>query len=423
LYLKLIKTGNKKISLFNKYLFIFLLFFVYSHQYSQQKNKSSDNLVKVLLERGYENIRIGHLDKDLIVSYENRLYRFEVNALKDLFDILAKYVDEFDNLILVPQNRKIPLAEIKVSCYNLRAYYENRISSKEFGEVLDIHLNTDKIWGFLLKEEEINSSTMKFDFTIKPSFQFEFGPYSDPVLWQFNFMPGIKTNLWEGMQVSYEMIIPAYNSLSPRDDSVRTGLAVLNQTFRLPDDYFISSSIGYFSGYRSGLDFDAKKYFDNGNSNVYLNFGCTSFTELVGNRLYYSDQFLWTINAGFEYRIPQYDLTLGIMAGKFLMGDESIRFDINREFSEIEIGFFAIKSRDGISNGGINITIPIFPSKYWKPSFVRLRPDENFSISYLVKSSLKDLIGRRYNTGNQLDNFIKKLNPEFVKNRFLQDFN
>ena len=40
-----------------------------------------------------------------------------------------------------------------------------------------------------------------------------------------------------------------------------------------------------------------------------------------------------------EYRVTKYDLTLGLTAGKFLMGDESIRFDINREFGEIEIGF------------------------------------------------------------------------------------
>ena len=104
------------------------------------------------------------------------------------------------------------------------------------------------------------------------------------------------------------------------------------------------------------------------------------------------------------------------------MGDNSIRFDINREFGEVEIGFFAVRSKSGVSNGGINISIPIFPSKYWKPDFLRVRPAEYFTWSYLVRSNTPDLIGLRYNTGNRLNIFMKKLIPSFIKNSFRKGY-
>ena len=408
----------------NDTLFIVFLLMLFNYCLYPQSNEKNikDGLVNDLVKSGYENVGVAVKDGDLIVMYENRLYRFELDALKDIVKIIDNYAENFQNILLVPQNRQIPLLVVKINSSDLRAYCKNDLTPKEFGDRLNINLDTDEIKSFLQNEEIHNSSVARTDITLKPSFQFQFGPYSDPVLWQFNLVPGIRTSFWKGMHFDYEAYIPLHNDLSPREDSVRTGLAVINQTFRLPNNYFISTSAGYFTGYRYGFDFESRKYFDNGNSYLNFNFGCTSFATFAGTRLYYSDQFLWTVNANFNYRIPEYDLTLGVMAGKFLSGDESIRFDINREFGEIEIGFFAIRSREGVSNGGINITIPLFPSKYWKPSVLRIRPDENFAFSYLVKTSPKDIIGLRYNTGNRLDNFDKKLNPDFIKNVFREDF-
>lgn len=119
-----------------------------------------------------------------------------------------------------------------------------------------------------------------------------------------------------------------------------------------------------------------------------------------------------------EYRLPVYDLTFGLAVGRYLHGDKAMRLDMNREFDEFEIGLFVLKSTNGISNGGINISIPLFPSKYMKPGLIRIIPAESFERSYLVRSNVNDLIGLRYNTGNRLEKFVKKLNPSFIKNIF-----
>ncbi len=405
--------------IYKKKIITFLLFFFsFFEILFPQDLGIKQNIIKDLANTGFENIRIKYDPDKIIIAYENRVYRFDVDAVKEVLKIVVPELTEQKKIILIPENRKIPLVIIEVLVTDCKDYLSSNISGSEFAEKLKIIFETDTEWQDLKNETEFNSSNLRFDITLKPTIAAQFGVFTDPVMWQLNLVPGIRTSFWKGMLFNYELIVPIHNDLLPMEDSVRTGMAVINQTLRLPNSFFVSSSIGYFSNNRYGFDIEAKKYFSNGDINIGINFGITSFAYFVGKRFYYSDQFMWTGGINLDFRIPKYDLTLGLSSGKFLMGDNSIRLDINRAFGEIEIGFFAIRSLNGISNGGINISIPIFPSKYWKPSFIRLRTEENFGWGYIVKSNTPDLIGLRYNTGNKINNFIKKLNPEFIKNNF-----
>ena len=110
-------------------------------------------------------------------------------------------------------------------------------------------------------EAEYNSSHTGFDITLKPTEATSFGQFTDPVKWQLNIVPGIRTSFWKGMSFKYEMIVPIHNELSAMEDTVQTGLAVFNQTVRFPNSVFVSTSFGYFSLNRYGLDIEGKKYF------------------------------------------------------------------------------------------------------------------------------------------------------------------
>jgi len=411
------KLKRKKI--FNRTSFTLISVFVLiSNLFAQTKNISTD-LVNVLSEKGFENIRVADLGDELVLAYENRLYRFNVDAIKDVLETVTPIISQKLLINLISQNRKIPVVSTKVKvkdCYN---YFSGQITDTEFADKLEINFDVDEEWEKVKNKPEYNSSGGRFDLAFKPTISAQFGVYTDPVMWQLNIVPSVKTTLWKGMLFNYELIVPIHNDLLPLEDSVRTGLAVINQTLRLPNSWFVSTSVGYFSNNRYGFDFETKKYFANGDINFGINFGLTAFAYFVGKRFNYSDQFLWTGAANFDFKIPKYNLTLGFSAGKFLMEDYTFRFDVNREFGEIEIGLFALRSANGISNGGINIIIPLFPSKYWKPDFIRIRTEENFGFSYLVRSNSADLIGLRYNTGNRINSFIKKLNPEFIRNNFI----
>lgn len=401
------------------FLFFILFLFISTIGYGFDNSGIKENLLRKLINHGFENIRVKVDEQKVIIAYENRVYRFDVAAIKEVLKIVVPELNDKQKIILIPENRKIPIVSVETLLDDCKNYIDSKITGKEFAEKLKIDFDIDKIYTELQEEEIDNSSSFRFDIAVKPQFNFEFGPYTKPVISQINIVPELKTSWWKGMNFNYELIVPLVNEFGTRGDSVRPGIVTLNQIFRFPNNYFVSTSVGFFTQSRYGFDFEMKKYSLNGDLNFGLNFGLTSFASFTGmTKLYYYDAFAWTGSLSCEYRIKKYDLTLSLTAGKFLMDDESIRFDINREFGEIEIGFFAIRSRDGISNGGINITIPLFPSHYWKPGFVRLRTNENFFLSYLVKSNADQLIGLRYNTGNRLGFFNKKLNPGLIINYF-----
>ncbi len=395
------------------------MFFVSSYNFGYNDAAVKDSLIRKLVNSGFENIRVKIDEQRVIIAYENRVYRFDVDALKEILKIVVTELNDRQKIILIPQNRKIPIVSVETSVADCKNYFSSTSSGKEFASKLKIDFNTDSIFNEIQKEELVNSSSFRFDIAVKPQLKFEFGPYEKPVISQINAIGALKTSWWKGMNFNYQLIVPIINEFGTSEDSVRPGSVVLNQVLRFPNDFFVSSSLGLFTQNRFGLDFDLKKYFLNGDFNLGLNFGLTSFVSFSGmTKILYNEVFKWTGSFSIEYRVPQYNLTLGLMVGKFLMGDESFRFDVSREFGEIEIGFFAIRSSTGVSNGGINLTIPLFPSHYCKPDFIRLKTDENFSWSYLVKTNPDQLVGLRYNTDNRIGTYSKKLNPNFIKNYF-----
>ena len=390
--------------------------------YAKDDISARDSIACKLIQAGFENVRINVDETRYMISYENRIMRFDVDAIKEVIKIVAPIVESENEIVLVPLNRKIPLVALKMQINDCKNYLNNELSGEEFAERMIIDFDTDDIVKEIESNELENSSSYRFDVVLKPSLNLEFGPFSQPVMYQVNIIPELRTSLWKGMSIGYEMIVPIYNEFGSRQDSVRPGIVALNQTYRFSDGLFFSSSLGMFSQERYGLDIETKKYFLNGNMSLGLNYGLTSYISFSGiKKFFYSKVFTWTGTINIEYRLPIYDLTFGMAFGKYLHGDKTMRLDMNREFDEFEIGLFVLKSANGISNGGINISIPLFPSKYMKPGLFRITPGESFERSYLVRSNVNDLIGLRYNTGNRLERFTKKLNPSFIKNVFREN--
>jgi len=377
------------------------------------------SIVRVLTNNGFENLTVRIDTESAIVAYENRVYRFDVEALKAVLQLVIPLIIHQKEIVLVAENRQIPIVSVEALVSDCKDYFNSKISGSEFAGRLKIDSDVDEVWSKLSGDERGNSSLYRFDVTVKPQMYFEFGPYSKPVTSQINAVPEVQTSWFKGMRFNGEVIVPLVNEFGTRGDAVRPGVIALNQVYRFPGNYFISASAGIFTRDRYGLDLEGEKHSWNSSLCYGLNIGISSMLFFSGMKsIFYSDVFSLTGSVHCDYRIPEYDLTLGLMAGKFIRDDKSLRLDVKREFREIEIGFFAIHAFHGITNGGINITIPLFPSKYWKPGFVRVRPHEDFAMSYLAKTNPDQLIGLRYNTLNRLEYFDKKLNPDFIKNYF-----
>jgi len=382
--------------------------------FTLDENSLADSFKHELTENGFENVSVILEDSRVIIAYENRMYRNEMRAMRKVMATLLPVVKEEMNITLIPQNRKIPLVAITILADRYLSFLNGKASNEKFASDIDVSLDVDSIWRKIQNTQKTNTSFYKFDIVGHPQFKAQFGDYDEPVESQINLAPEIKTTLWKGMLLSAQLIIPLQNKLGKEGDYWRPGLFGINQTFRLPGNSFVSGTIGYFTRHRYGTDLNIKKYFANGRWSIGANIGYTGYASYLKGIWYYSEMGLLTGFFNVEYRFSQYDLSLGTTYGKFLFGDKGWRLDILRQFGEVEIGFFALKTERG-SNGGFNLRIPIFPPKYLLTGPIRIVPAKAFPWEYRYRGL--PLGGIQYKTGHSIDEFMKRLNPDYIKNQ------
>jgi len=416
---------------FTPILFIFWSLFFTQHVFcapstekkniSELKRANSEYQIKLeLIKEGFKNVAILLDDEQAIITYENMHYRYELRAVKKVIRLVIPLLQEKESILLIPQNRKIPLVLITVPVKKYLDFYDERISNNDFVKVIDISFKVDPTWKKIRKKPRENNSSYTFDFIVHPQLKAQFGNYDDPVESQLNLVPELGTSLWPGMRLSAQLIIPVHNELNEKDNYFRPGILTLNQTFRLPKNTFLSTSAGYFTHNRYGADLELKKYHSNGLWSIGAKIGFTGTASYSKGVWFYTPLNDYTTLLNAEYRLPQYDLSFKITVGQYLFRDKGLRFDMMREFGEVKIGFFALKTEQG-RNGGFKFSVPLFPKKYPSKKWIRIHPAKDFAWEYRYRGL--QLGGTEYSAGNEIEEFIELLNPAFVKSQFSKRLN
>ncbi len=210
------------------------------------------------------------------------------------------------------------------------------------------------------------------------------------------------------------MIFPVYNNLlnDPEGNTVRPGLIVLSQAFRLPCNIFATITAGYFTRNRYGISGEARKFLFNGKLSAGATLGYTGQAKLSEGWIRYTpvNLFTWFIDA--SWRSARYDLTVRAGYGGFLAGDRGWRIDVSRQFGEVSVGFFAMES-DGLVNGGFNFIVPLPPRKYGTKNHIRLRPASYIPWEYRAKGLPS--MGRTSITGGNTEELLFNLNLDYIR--------
>jgi hypothetical protein len=384
------------------------------------ENQLAAALKSKLVEHGFENVAVTIKDRQVLVTYENRLYRHEVRAVKEILKIVVPLAQEISCMTLIPQYRKIPLMAITVSLDPHLALFNGQTAPPASFFSVETSLDVDGIWQEIESMPKLNSSSWKFDLVVHPQFNAQFGNFDDPVKSQINLAPELTASFWEGMLLSAQLIIPLQNDLGEEGDGWRPGLLTFNQVLRLPQNTFVAATLGYFTQQRYGTDLEVKKYFANGRISLGANVGCTGYAFYAKGAWKYSRFDCLTALFSADYRVAPFDMTVRTMYGKFLYRDKGWRWDILRQFREVDIGFFGIRTPIG-TNLGLNFSIPIFPPKHLPAGTLRLRTANYFSWEYRYRGILDSgASGYRYKTGNSLDDFMKRFHPDYVKNQLVR---
>ncbi|MGD8777885.1 MAG: YjbH domain-containing protein [Ignavibacteria bacterium] len=401
-----------------KYIIISLvsLFFYLSLNFASEKENIESRVTTLLIKGGFNNVAVLSEDNNVIVTYENIIYRYGIDAIREVLEIVVPVVPENMNVILIPQYCKTPIIALTITPSRYRSLMQRNTIFEYLYDNINTTLSVDSLWKRLENISYKNNSDYIINIAIHPQFHAQFGNYDDPVESQINLAPAVETTFLAGMSLSAQLIIPIQNELTVEGDYLRPGLITLSQFSRLPYNIFVSATTGYFTRNRYGFDIEIKKYFGNGKWSLGTKLGYTGYASYYGGVLHYSHLNCFTpfINGG--YRFSELDLSVKVTCGKFLYEDTGWRFDIKRQFGEVDIGFFITRTELD-HNGGLNFSIPLFPSKYMKSSRVRIRPAKTFMWEYRAKGLTDD--GLLYNTGNNIDEFIKFFNPDFINNQLV----
>ena len=372
----------------------------------------------ILVEHGFENVAVCTDSNALIVTYENRIFRHEVKAIREVFTLVSGILESPTSIVLIPQNRGIPLTAILLDTDTISKFFNSENNKNISYSKVRVSFATDTYWKKLKKRRHSNLSARKFDITVYPQYNVLFGNFDDPVKSQFNLAPAVSTSLWKGMSLFAQWIFPIRNELSSEGDHGRPGLLLLNQTFRLPFTAFISATTGYFSNNRYGIDFETRKYLFNGRFAIGADVGYTGYASYRKGVWYYSDIDVWTFFFNTEYRFQKFDFKVKATYGLFLDRKKGWRFDVLRQFNEVDIGFFFLTTESGY-NGGFNFSIPILPSRYMPTWPLRISPAKKFPWEYRYRAYPTN--GRHYKTQNSIDAYLKRLDAGYIKNRLSED--
>jgi Exopolysaccharide biosynthesis protein YbjH len=376
-----------------------------------------DDLIMTCLKNaGYENLKVVSKQDTLFVCFENRKYRWDIKAIAEVLSLVMPKMEQNLVLSMIPLKRGLPILKFSIPVKQYWRFVRGEIPSGKFMGSLNVSYNIDLKNIYQASVSPSNPTFNKFDIVVHPQIRAQFGNYSDPIESQINIAPAINVSFWKGMDLTTQIIFPLQNDLKKEGDYIRPGLLTINQLIRLPLNSFASVSAGYFTKNRYGANLETRKYFLNGKIALGLSCGYTGFVKVLDGRWAYSEVDLLSWDANVAYRYARYDLTVKLGYASYLNEDKGWRFDFYRQFGEVNIGFYALKT-EGVLNGGFNFIIPIPPRKYNTKRIVRIRSASSFAWEYRAKGLTDN--GRAYQTGNELDRLFMFYNPDYIKKQLI----
>lgn len=374
-------------------------------------------LIKWLENSGFENIQLHEGGDTLILSYENRVFRHEADAIAYLIQNMP--LPENAIIILLPQYLNIPMLSIVLKSDLLKLYRQRKIGSRDLINNISLNLNTDFHHPKTEDYKEINPSFLKADISLEPIISMQLGNFDRPIQLLAEIAPNLQIQLAKGLALNAQLLIPVYNNLKSMEGvPIRAGMITLSQNVRLPDDFFITATAGIFSYDRLGIDLKTKKYFFNGRLGIYSQMGYTTWSKTSNDfeSRYYDRDNYFIGRMGAEYRITDYDLLFSASYGSYLYQDKGWRFDILRQFGELIIGFVGIITTDNY-NAGFYVRVPLAPAKYAKIKRIRIRPSSSFNWGYRFRGQTHT--GKIYNSGENILTKTREFNPHFIKNQLM----
>jgi hypothetical protein len=364
----------------NSILLCLLLSLVFNQTAAQ-----SDKYTPEKLRQSFENIQT--LGEN--VFYEQRLYR---NPFIGLYEI-KKVTADTSVKNYIPLFNGFPVGKYTIG----EKIQYNSISETERKN----YLKTNR---FPLHKK------YKADFWIQPYFAAIFGNFEKPV--ESNTSIALQTQLYllPGLTLQTGVMFPIVNDLDGRPKNIRPAPTFLNQFYNKGHN-FISASAGFFQNDQYGVNVQYRRADLSKPWSFGMEAGLSGFYYYPKGGIYYEDMENLLLLADASYRFKGPDITLKVSGGQFLWNDKGARIEMVRQFTNVELGVYAVKTQNG-STLGFNFAVPIPPGKIIQGKHARLRTTDEFRWEYTYSRGYR--IGERYRLGYQLDQKLRQFHQDYL---------
>ncbi|ARK12571.1 YjbH domain-containing protein [Fibrella sp. ES10-3-2-2] len=327
-----------------------------------------------------------------LVLYEQRLYRNPFKGMKKLATALGTE----GGAAYIPLFQGVPIARYHLG----KTPAATTLSQQDRADLAAIH--------------PFDSRGYKLDFRLQPEFIGQFGFRDQLVEAKTNLLLQSQLYLHKGLVLNWGVTLPIANTLDNQALNVRPAPTFINQFLALNGHQFMSLSAGLFYTDQYGVnvqfrDADITKRWSFG-----LESGLTGFYYFPENGFYYESLKHFMFLADVAYRIPNRDLTIKLSGGQYLYADRGARVDLIRQLGDVEVGFYAMKTRQG-GTGGFSFAIPLPPGRIAQNRRVRLRSTDEFRWEYAYSRGYN--IGTRYRLGYQLDALLRQYHSSYLQNQ------
>lgn len=371
---------------FLKYIYCFS-FFIVSSVFAQ-----GEEISQFLADEGFENVRVLTLENDLLITYENNLFRFQAKGLASVIQSLLKYdLTHYDLVKILLRNKDIPMTVVSFKANTLLRFAIGDMPKNEFLDSLHITFDVDELDDLFLSIKGDNISFYKIDLPVSLDMDYLLGDFNDGFMSRFYLNPSIFSTLGKGLEFEFEYTNIIQNDI-PGSAISYPSILKLTQNSRLNDNKFLAVDFGFLPHNRFGFQARFRNYL--ASERFFVEFFYSN------TRRGYLDQF-WVIQnnrdsnsswqVDFNYRYNKFDTDFRFTYGTFLSGDLGYKFIITRQFNEVYMNLFYART-DLLSTGsfgsreegifGFSLTVPFGQSKYLKPKQFRVRTGDKFDLLY-----------------------------------------
>jgi hypothetical protein len=253
----------------------------------------------------------------------------------------------------------------------------------------------------------------RFNTYLTPEIKVRFGNFENPLQSKIDVILGTDLILFRGFSLFSGISIPVSNDLDNREKSITLAPTFLEYFSQLLPGHFIQISTGLFFNNRYGLDSHYKYLHPKHNWSVGFRYAQTGFYYFPSSSIYIDPIADQLVLFDFEYFFPKQRISTLVQVGQYLDSDKGMRVELNKQYRNVEVGFFSSVTESG-NNSGFKFMLPLFPRKIIRTNSFELRTDEAFRWEYAYSN--ESTSAGNFNTGNSLSEKLRRFNSNFFNN-------